>query len=307
MATIWVVRSPVMPAKCKVSFRAAPVNVKIDILTKKAYELSQKQTLRSLNDTLKAEPDLLHGVLRYLEGRGISVEAATQLGKQRVRATIEDDNKEGERSVQPQKLRKGEGVVDGDPNNWLAHCYTRLDNTKKDTLEIIVSAVEPINCSMFALCALRRSRTSRNDYRKTLLEILEYATGFDVSTSLKGDLRHKPTLTSHLTKLSDERNSRASNLCLPPVWSSSKDGIFELKETEEGCISVVDKTKKCSRLLSVSKLHSHFGSDIEFKDLRINNNFSEVRACIGCEETAATIPIASLPEADEHKNHANQQ
>ncbi len=70
---------------------------------------------------------------------------------------------------------------------------------------------------------------------------------------------------------------------------------------------MVDKTSKCSRLLSASVLRSELGSDISFKDLCIINNFSEVRASIGCEETAATIPIASLPEADEEKNHANQQ
>ncbi len=296
-----------MPAKCKVSFRAAPVKVKIDILTKKAYELSQKQTLRSLNDTLKAQPDLLHGVLRHLESRGISVEAATHLGKKRDGGGLEDDNKEGESSAQPQKLRKGKTVVDPDPANWLAHCYTRLDNTKVATLEIIVSAVEPITCSMFALCALRRSSTSSNHYIKTLLEILEYATGFDVSASLKGDLRHKPFLISHLRKLRDARCERGSTLDLPPVWSSSKDGVFQLKETEGDGILVVDKTSKCSRLLSASVLRSELGSDISFKDLCIINNFSEVRASIGCEETAATIPIASLPEADEDKNHANQQ
>ncbi len=297
-----------MHANCKVSFRAAPLKVNIDILSKRAYELSLKQTLRSLNDTLKAEPDLLHGVLRHLESRGISVEAATHLGKKRYFGGIEDDNKEGESSAQPMKLRKGKTVVDPDPANWLAHCYTRLDNTKVATLEIIVSAVEPITCSMFALCALRRSMPSRNDYRKTLLEILEYATGFDVSASLKGDLRHKPFLISHLRKLRDARCERGSTLDLPPVWSSSKDGVFQLKETEGDGILVVDKTSKCSRLLSASVLRSQFGSDISFKDLCIINSFSEVRASIGCnDETLTTIPIASLALADGDENHANQQ
>ena len=297
-----------MPPKGnKRSFRTAPLKDQIDILVVRASELSQKQTLKSLNDTLKAQPALLPGVVRYLEGLGIDIQTATELGKKRVKPTIEDDSKEGESSEQPEKIRKGNRVEDSNSDNWLPHCYTRLDNTKGSTLEEVVSAVVPIVCSKYALKGLKAAKKSSESYKAMLLEILEYATGFDVSTSLKGDLRHKPTLTSHLKKLSDERNSRASNLCLPPVWSSSKDGIFELKETEEGCISVVDKTKKCSRLLSVSKLHSHFGSDIEFKDLCINNNFSEVRASIGCEETAATIPIASLPEADEDKNHANQQ
>ncbi len=297
-----------MPPKGnKRSFRTAPLKDQIDILVVRASELSQKQTLKSLNDTLKAQPALLPGVVRYLEGLGIDIQTATELGKKRVKPTIEDDSKEGESSEQPEKIRKGKRVEDSNSDNWLPRSYTRLDNTTASTLEEVVSVVVPVVCSKYALKGLKATKNSSVSFKTMLLEILEYATGFDVSTSLKGDLRHKPTLTSHLTKLSDERNSRASNLCLPPVWSSSKDGIFELKETEEGCISVVDKTKKCSRLLSVSKLHSHFGSDIEFKDLCINNNFSEVRASIGCEETAATILIASLPEADEHKNHANQQ
>ncbi len=297
-----------MPPKGnKRSFRTAPLKDQIDILVVRASELSQKQTLKSLNDTLKAQPALLPGVVRYLEGLGIDIQTATELGKKRVKPTIEDDSKEGESSEQPEKIRKGKRVEDSNSDNWISRSYTRLDNTSTPFLEEVVSAVLPVVCSKYALKGLRATKNSSVPFKTMLLEILEYATGFDVSTSLKGDLRHKPTLTSHLTKLSDERNSRASNLCLPPVWSSSKDGIFELKETEEGCISVVDKTKKCSRLLSVSKLHSHFGSDIKFKDLCINNNFSEVRASIGCEETAATIPIASLPEADEHKNHANQQ
>ncbi len=308
VATIWVVRSPVMPPKATPIFRAAPLKDKIDILTKRANELSQKQLLKSLNETLKEEPHLLPGVLRYLQGRGINIQAATQLGKKRVRATIEDDNKEGERSVQPQKLRKGEAVVDGDPNNWLAHCYTRLDNTKVTTLEIIVSAVEPIVCSMYALRGLKAAKSSSESYRTMLLEILEYATGFDVSTSLKGDLRHKPALISHLMKLRDARCARGSNLSLPPVWGSSTDGVFLLKETDGDCILAVDKTTKCSHLLSAPVLRAQLGPDISSKDLCIINNFSEVRASIGCnDDTLTTIPIAGLPLKEGVENNANQQ
>ena len=112
-------------------FRSMELTDQIDALHRRAEELEYKQTLASLMSLLKERKDLLPGIVRHLQGKGIEVIKATKLGKKRVKEEEEEGAAtKDEEGSQSQKIRKSQRVGDTNPANWMPHCYTRLDNTK---------------------------------------------------------------------------------------------------------------------------------------------------------------------------------
>ncbi len=290
-----------MAPTSKCSFRAAGIDKQINILNKRASQLAAKQIHASLKALLKQRPELLPDIWHHLAGKGVNVEKemASVLPKKKARTDSKDNTKNDEAGLQKDKASKRKLVVDKDLKNWVPHCYRTLDATRPPILEKLAPALEEIAFSNHNLKALWKVKTSRRHYREMLLEILEYDTGYDVSMPLTGELRHIPTLISHLQNMRDQRKYRGSNLRLPPNWHSSGDGVFTLKKIDENKIFVVNKFTSDQRLLPDSCMISHLGSVICFSDLHIFNNFSEVRASIGSKTTADTIAIASLPVTSE--------
>ncbi len=240
------------------------------------------------NQVLKRRPHLLHGVLRHLGGKGVKLVMATK-----------------NRTLQPLRLRKRAHEVDRSLQNWMPHCYTRLDKTSLRYLEKLVTSLEHNAFSQSRLKDLKTVKTSTGNYKAMLLEILEYVTGFDVSSPLNGEFRHLPTLISHLQALRHVRGCRGPTLHWPPDWGSSCDGVFRLEQTAGSEILVFNKFTSACRLLSESSMLSNFGSHIGFSDLHIVNNFSENRASIGSDRTSTMIPIGSLPGADGNEKSGN--
>ncbi len=290
-----------MAPKSQCAFRHAALDQQIDILNQRASRLAAKHLLTTLSTLLKTRPEFLPDIWGFLASKGVDVEPAkiSELGKMIAKTHSKDDAENDGHSLLRQRLSKRKWVVDKALKNWIPYCYRTLDTTRHPILEKLASALEDIAFSKSMLKAMRKVKRSADQYRSMLLEILEYDTGFDVSMPLTGDLRHIPTLTSHLQKMRDQRKCRGSNLRLPPNWHSSGDGVFTLKKTDENKIFVVNKFTSDQRLLPDSCMISHLGSVICFSDLHIFNNFSEVRASIGSKNTADTIAIASLPVASE--------
>lgn len=112
-------------------------------------------------------------------------------------------------------------VHDPDPKHLVPRKYTRFENASIEFLADILSAIEPITYSKFALRALKTNKM------RTMLEMLEFATKVPRSTALIGDLRHIPTLKSKLMQHCEGVGARGHRLLLPPNWDSQ--GVFLLK------------------------------------------------------------------------------
>ncbi len=295
-----------MAPKSQCGFPHTALDQQIEILNKRASQLAAKHLLTTLSTLLKTRPEFLPDIWGFLASKGVDVEPAkiSELGKMIAKTHSKDDAENDGHSLLRQRLSKRKWVVDKALKNWIPYCYRTLDTTRPPILQKLASALEDIAFSKSMLKAMRKVKRSADQYRSMLLEILEYDTGFDVSMPLTGELRHLPTLTSHLQRMRDQRKCRGSNLRLPPNWHSSGDGVFTLKKTVASQILVVNKFTKDRLLLSESSMLSHFGSGICFSELQILNNFSEVRASVGCNKRAGTITIASLPVASgDHTEH----
>lgn len=64
----------------------------------------------------------------------------------------------------PSKVRSS--IIDPDPTHWVPHKYTRLENCSIDFISELLTTLEPITFSKFALKAIKTSRLKR------LLELL---------------------------------------------------------------------------------------------------------------------------------------
>ena len=286
------------------SFRSMPLSDQIDTLHKRAAELDFKQTLTSLNRLLMEKRDLLPGIVRHLQGSGVELPRAAKLGSKRAQepegspTEQADANDHPEPAGPPAKVRRC-GVKDPNPHNWLPHSYTRLDNCKSPVLEKLLTSLEEIAFSQYALKSLKGKKTSSTEYQVKLLELLEYETGFDPSKPLVADYRHIPTLHRHLMIMRDERGSRGATLRLPPTWGRGSDGIFDLEASPGAFCVVVNKSSGCRLTLSATiALQDTEGNAIEADELEIVNNFSEAKACISSHVCTDTILIASLAGLD---------
>ncbi len=288
----------------KFGYRKAPPEQQVQILNKRASQLAEKLSFAALDKLCKERPDLLYVIVRHLEGVGVKLNLVNSLGKKRANGELENGSTED--SFKVRNLIEAQGVQDPDLNNWLGPKHTRLDHTTASTLEKVVSALEEIAFNVNMLQALKDVKTSAAHYKSMLLEILEYDTGFDVSIRLPENLRHIPTLISHLQAMRDQRKCRGHNLRLPPHWHSSGDGVFSIKEGPLGQILVVNKFTTDCRLLSESSMTSFFGSDTGLLDLHIVNNFSEIRASIGSHHADMLISIGSLPRVDDPSSPGKQ-
>ncbi|CAE7275488.1 unnamed protein product [Symbiodinium necroappetens] len=294
-------------AASKKHFRSLAVDDQIALLNQRADSLLQKQQLRLISDVLKEQPELILGVVKHLESKGVQFQKLASFGKSKPAAeestegleakqtTVDEDDENKGTGGRPPKVRKTSEVQDPDPKNWIPHAYTRLDNTRAPILEDILASIHEISFSPFMLKALRPKGSKAADYQIKLQELLEFSTGFDVAKPLVGDLRHIPTLKKTLIDMSQQTGRRGNALKLPPDWTG-KDGIYELSSDEDGVVSVRHRYAKITVKVPTTM---HFTDDsgdlIDVEDLVVDKNYSQDKAVITWSGSPESVLIASLP------------
>lgn len=178
-------------------------------------------------------------------------------------------------------------VHDPDPKHWVPHKYTRFDNASIEFVSEILSAIEPITYSKFALRAIK------NNKMRTLLEMLEFTTKVPRSTALVGDLRHIPSLKGKLMQHGEGVGARGHRLLLPPNWD--EQGVFTLKADALDNIVVEHRyTKFCRPWPASLRLVDSEGHPISVSDLYIAGNYFEDAAEIKSSLTLEAFRIGSL-------------
>ena len=110
-------------------------------------------------------------------------------------------------------------VQDKDPANWMPHCYVSMETTRPSHLEPLLTHIAPVAFSAWQLRGVKdQCKKESKNYQATLGEILEYCTNFDRSAPLVGNLRHLPSLKSHLAEKACELQQRANSLQFPISW-----------------------------------------------------------------------------------------
>ena len=309
-----------MPPKSSSSgkkhFRSMAVDDQIALLNQRADNLLQKQQLRLIADVLKEQPELILGVVKHLESKGVQFQKLASFGKSKPAAEPTTEGLEGNKAPDDDdetkgiggrvaKVRKTSEVQDSDPKNWLPHAYTRLDNTRAPILEDILASIHEISFSPFMLKALRPKGSKAADYQIKLQELLEFATGFDVVKPLVGDLRHIPTLKQTLIDMSQQTGRRGNALKLPPDWTC-KDGIYELSSDEDGIVSVRHRYAKITVKLPTTMHFTEVGGDlVDVEDLVVDKNYSQDKAVITWSGSPESVLIASLPWPADVKSTAD--
>ena len=297
---------PPKAAEPKPHFRTLAVDDQIKKLNQKADALLQKQQLRLIGDVLKSQPELILGVVKHLESKGVEFGPLQRFGKSRSKKDLEetpgaDDGKDKEdgdspgSKEPPKKVRKTCEIDDKDPKNWLPHAYTRLDNTKPPVLEEILSHVREISFSPYILKALKPKGCKASDYQQKLCELLEFACGVDVEKPLQGALRHIPTLKKTLAEMSAQTGGRGRDLKLPPDWEH-KHGVYQLTSNEDGAVTVHHRYAKLTVQVPED---AHFtdeqGDLVDVQELVVEKNYSQDKAVITWSGSPESVLIASLP------------
>jgi len=295
-----------MPPKVenKKHFRSMAVTDQITQLNLRADALLQKHHLRCIQDILKEKPDLILGVVKHLESKGIQLPSLDSFRKRKSASSdslpadgnAEEPNEKGdEASGTPAKVRKTFTVQDENPANWIPHAYTRLDNARAPLLEALCSAVEDISLSPYMLKALKPKGTTATAYCQKLCEVIEYASCFDASQPLTGNMRHIPTLKDTLKAMSQQHGNRAKSLRLPADWGS-KDGVYKLEEGEDGQLRVRHVFRDLAIAVPQGDLFlTGDGKNVKMDELEVQNNFSEKKAIITWAGSPETILLAGLP------------
>lgn len=192
----------------------------------------------------------------------------------------------GEPTTSPSKVRL-QTISDADPKNWAPHKYTRLDNCSIDFVTSLLSAVEPITFSRFALKAVKSNKLN------TLLEVLEFACKIPRTTPLTGDLRHIPSLKQKLLGQARALNNRAHTLRLPPDWEAQ--GVFVLREVGQQDIVFYHRYAETTRPWPAAmRLKDSAGDVISADRLRIERNYSEDTAEVRSDLCIESFRVSNL-------------
>lgn len=204
--------------------------------------------------------------------------------------THADATHEGDLSS-PAKMRLT--VEDPDPKNWIAHKYTRFDNTSTEVLGSLLAHIEPITFGKFAMRAIRSQR------QKTFLELLEFATRLPRSTHLTGDLRHLPTLREKLEEAATAQQHRSREVVLPPDWS--RQGVFQIRivGTDDNDIVVLHMYSGAARPWPLPlRLRDQEGALIGIDNLVLEQNHFEESALVKSPLCMDTFRVANLGSFD---------
>ena len=313
---VWYLAMALKRAK---SYRDMSVSEQIAYHSTKGASLRHKDSLSRLNLLLESKPEVLTVIENYLESLGIELPStASKKRKQRSSGSAPDGEhaeeegeaeQEGEQSeVTPKKksrMRPRCSIKDPKSENWIPHCYTKLENCKAAFLESMLAEVAPIAFSQWHLKGLKQQcKKNKEDYQTSLTQILEYVTGMDPSAPLVGDRRHIPHLQKVCQEAASRLGHRASQCYLPLQWPTR--GVYRLMIDDEEELVQVCLSQHPTRQVDLTpglKKQLGTGDFMEIKSrVEIACNWSDARACLIDTTTGQYLPpvLSSIvPSADQ--------
>jgi hypothetical protein len=109
---------------------------------------------------------------------------------------------------------------------------------------------------------------------KVAIEIMEYMTDLDGDTQIRGELRKREKLLAELKRRNELNGRPALDLIMPPGdWM---EGWYATSEATETSVKLTMRKSETHLILKPSDLGMLKGAD--FKNIRIDKNFSKLRA-----------------------------
>eukprot|EP00971_Amphidinium_carterae_P351337 6492062-Amphidinium_carterae.1 len=288
----------------------------VDWYNRQAEVVQNRGMAKRLCALVKSNPEVMPGILSHLKSKGIKLPELQRKRKPKKKGLLtaggdgaeddddDDDAESDEEGVERaegskkesslSRLRKGSGIVDPDPANWVPHCYTTLGCCRGPWLTPLLETISPVAYSPYNLTGYKKrlGNPGAEAYQKKLLELLAFAAGVDGSLPLVGDMRHYPTLKQELKARAEELSMRCNNVVLPPDWSVH--GVYTLVQKEGRIMLQEQYGGRQSSDISAGVL-AHFGSTIgEGINLHVVNNFSEKAATIVNLVTGASKAASEL-------------
>ena len=285
-------------------FRTLGIDEQITQLQQRADKLQQKHMHKAISSLLQERPELMPGIVRHLQSKGVHLPEVKVLGKKRSSTEVDMESDCGLNAgtgedygqaagAPPAKVRKTAGIIDTNVENWLPHKYTRLDATSPGILEALASSLQDISFSKYMLKALKTKGMNACHYAEKICEVIEFDTGFDTHQQVTGENRHLPTLTANLKAMSSARNRRGKNLRLPADWATA--GVYKLSMHGDGPLLVTHRFNNLiAEVPDSMRLKDKTNEMVPFGSLRIALNHSETKAAIVADKVIESILIASF-------------
>lgn len=188
-------------------------------------------------------------------------------------------------------LQPGDGelaAASGGSTDELPHCYTTIGGCSLTYLKAMLSAIEPIAFSALSLRGMIE-RGKREVSKRSLTELIEFASGCDYDTPLNGDLRHIPTLHRALSDMSRARGRLGRDLRLPPNFDEV--GFFVLEGLAGPQPSLRHRFLNCARPLPLAKFNN---SMEEVASARVEMNYSEHRAFVSTKRGFKVLTCVTM-------------
>lgn len=286
-------------------FRTLGIDEQITQLQQRADKLQHKHMHKAISSLLQERPELMPGIVRHLQSKGVHLPEVKVLGKRRTNTEVDMDSDCGPNAGTgedygqsvggpPAKVRKTAGITDHNVENWLPHKYTRLDATSPGILEGLASSLQDISFSKYMLKALKTKGMAACHYAEKICEVIEFDTGFDTHQQMTGENRHLPTLTANLKAMSVARNRRGKDLRLPADWATA--GVYKLStHGHDGPLLVTHRFNNLTAEVPDSmRLRDKTHEMVPFGSLSIALNHSEAKAAIVADHVTESILIASF-------------
>lgn len=191
------------------------------------------------------------------------------------------------------KLRCPKNIMDDNPDNWIPHTYTRIDNCSVVFLKTLLSKIEEISLSTSALNTVV-NKGSKEAKMNSLCDLVEFTTNWDRTEPITGDFRHIPTFTKFLGLCNKALGRRARDLRLPASFSAFT-GVYSLLE-DNGELRVRDNISMVEHKVPKHERQVFSnGEVIPIEQLTIKKNFNANHAAIASiSSIGKDIAIVSL-------------
>ena len=191
------------------------------------------------------------------------------------------------------KLRSPKNIIDANPDNWIPHTYTRIDNCSVVFLKSLLNKIEEISLSTCALNTVV-GKGSKDAKVNTLSDLIEFTTNWGRTEPITGDFRHIPTFAKFFGLCDKALGRRARDRRLPAKWSAFT-GVYSLLE-DNGGLRVRDNVSRIEQKVPKHERQVFSnGEVIPIEQLTIKKNFNANHAAIASIDSISKyIAIVSL-------------
>lgn len=192
-------------------------------------------------------------------------------------------------------------IADSNPANWVPHRYIRLGNCSVALLKKLLSQLEEISMSEWALRSITAKGTLQAKIDKCC-ERMELVTGQGKDFQLTGDMRYLPTLIGYLKACNQRRNLRGRDVRLPADWGES--GAYKCKDVDDQ-IMVFELSTGNSIVIPADRLpKGPHGRQVIAGMLVLHANYSEKLAYITIGASQGSLHISSLGQFFDFQDNA---